>query len=646
MTLFKQIAIVFSIFIILTMGSVIYLNFKSANEFIQNQLYSVSEDTATSLGLSLSINIPKDGEDLSTMETMINAIFDRGYYEYIKLKDMDGKVLINNQNRLKIKSVPDWFVKIINLKVPTAKTQISSGWIPYGILSVKLHSGYAYLQIWNTFLDMSKTFLILVFVVLLGLYFLLKTILKPLKGVEKQAIAITKNDFIIQEKLPFTTEFKNVVIGMNKMVKKVKEIFEHEATIVQKYNKLLYNDSDTGMGNRKFFSLRLSSFLNHQDEKSSGTVVLFVLNNFEKTKQKLGYKELSQYINKLAEVFYKVTQNVEERVVTRLKDSDFAIILPNTNYEKTKQIVEEFFELSNKIKSEKLKNIKEFYISAGATYYDDEDTQKEILARADFALSSAKMKQEEYIHFHEVINNESLMELGQEEWHRLITNALKRDGIKLALQAVKNQNKEIFHQEAYLRISNDDGKFYPARVFMPMINSLNLSDEVDKKVISRAFELSKNNPIAINIAPSFINNTKNIFWLENLMRMPSNKYAQISFEASNYAVLNNLENFISFSKLVRELNFTFGIDNFDIQTSSLEYLQDLNPAYIKADKSFFIDMNSKNESSYQSFYILTKSLEINLIATAIENVKEEEKLKEIDIKLMQGAYIDEPSIQK
>ena len=78
MTLFKQITIIFSMFIILIIGSVMYLNFTSANQFIQNQLYTTSEDTATSLGLSLSMNIPTESENLSTMETMINAIFDRG----------------------------------------------------------------------------------------------------------------------------------------------------------------------------------------------------------------------------------------------------------------------------------------------------------------------------------------------------------------------------------------------------------------------------------------------------------------------------------------------------------------------------------------------------------------------------------------
>lgn len=646
MSLFKQIAIIFSVFIILIISSIMYLNFKSSNEFIQNQLYTTSEDTATSLGLSLSMNIPHDGEDLSTMETIINAIFDRGYYELIILRDTEGKVLIENKNILKVKNIPDWFINNVDIVVPTAQTQISSGWLPYGTLSVKLHSGHAYMQLWKIFIDILETFTILVSIVLLCLYFLLKFVLKSLKGVEEQAIAITNNDFIVQKNIPFTTEFKNVVAAMNKMVIKVKDIFEHEALMVQKYNNLLYNDQDTGMGNRKFFSLRLSSLLNQQNAKSSGTVILFVLNNFNETKKNVGYKVLNEYINKLAEVFYESTEGIEERVVTRLKDSDFSMILPETNYEKTKQIIDNFLEKTEKIKSNELRNIKEFYLSGGATYFEEKDNQKDILARSDFALSTARMKDKAYVHFHEIKNDESLMELGKQEWYKLVTTALKTDGIKLALQSVKDINETVFHKEAYLRMSDVKGNTYPARVFMPMLNALNLTDEVDKKVIQIALDISKKgSTIAVNIASSFIKNSENLYWLEKILKRASEENLKVSFESSNYAIVHDLDNFINFSRLIQKYNFAFGIDNFNITSRNLQYLQELKPAYIKSDKSFFIDMHDKGKgSSYESFNILAKSLDIKLIATAVENEEEYKTLKEMSLSLLQGAFIEEPYV--
>ncbi|NPA73871.1 MAG: diguanylate cyclase, partial [Epsilonproteobacteria bacterium] len=437
MTLFRQIAILFSIFIILVISSVMYLNFKSANDFIQNQLYTTSQDTATSLGLSLSMVIPEDN-DLSTMQTMINAIFDRGYYESIILYDTKGKVLIENKNKLKVKGVPQWFIDKVKLNVPIAKSQVMAGWMPYGTIAVKVHSGLAYQQLWKIFIDILRTFAILVSLALLALYILLKIVLKPLEGVEKQAKAIMENNFIVQEKLPFTTEFRHVVIAMNKMVMKVKEIFEHEAALVKKYNDLLYKDQDTGIGNRKYFLLRLSSLLEHEDNKSNGTVVIFVINGFFEIKRAVEYEKLHSYVKEICNLLQNTTKDIEERVVARLKDAEFSVILPDTDYKKTKSIMEDFIAKAEKIKKETVGDFKNLFIVGGATYYSEKDNIKNILSRADFAISIAKMKNESFVEFHKMEKEPLPIKSGKQEWYRFLNDALNKNGIKLALQSVKN----------------------------------------------------------------------------------------------------------------------------------------------------------------------------------------------------------------
>jgi len=65
-----------TLFLSIILASVMLLNFKTASEFVQNQLYSDAKNTARSLGLSLSK--VADPQDTSTMETLINAIFHSG----------------------------------------------------------------------------------------------------------------------------------------------------------------------------------------------------------------------------------------------------------------------------------------------------------------------------------------------------------------------------------------------------------------------------------------------------------------------------------------------------------------------------------------------------------------------------------------
>ena len=53
MTLFKQIALMLSLFLIIILTTVLILNFKSANQSVQDRLYEDAKNTATSLSLSL-----------------------------------------------------------------------------------------------------------------------------------------------------------------------------------------------------------------------------------------------------------------------------------------------------------------------------------------------------------------------------------------------------------------------------------------------------------------------------------------------------------------------------------------------------------------------------------------------------------------
>jgi hypothetical protein len=79
------------------------LNFKTSTLFVQNQLYADAKNTAHSLGLSLSH--VADPEDTSTMKTMMDAIFDSGYYEMIRLNDVEGKIIYERKTDVVVQNV-------------------------------------------------------------------------------------------------------------------------------------------------------------------------------------------------------------------------------------------------------------------------------------------------------------------------------------------------------------------------------------------------------------------------------------------------------------------------------------------------------------------------------------------------------------
>ncbi|MDO8454392.1 MAG: LapD/MoxY N-terminal periplasmic domain-containing protein, partial [Sulfurimonas sp.] len=221
MTLFKQIALMLSIFLLIILGTVFTLNFKSANTSVQERLYEDAKNTATSLSLSLGTA----AGDISVMSTMINANFDSGNYLYISLVDVDNVILYERKSENQRITVPEWFLKVVKIHAPVASANVSAGWNQVGILNVQSDVGYAYKQLYTILMSLLLSFSIIAIIALTILNLILVAILKPLKEVQRQAEAVGRNEFIIQKSIPNTKEFKDVVLGMNNMVSKVKAMF-------------------------------------------------------------------------------------------------------------------------------------------------------------------------------------------------------------------------------------------------------------------------------------------------------------------------------------------------------------------------------------------------------------------------------------
>ena len=190
MTLYRQLIIfTLCLFFLLFTGSWL-AKFESTRSFLINQLESHAQDTATSLGLSIS---SRDGAgDMATVEGMVNAVFDRGYYESIRLTDTNNKTVLERKLKVTIENVPQWFISLVPLKTPEATANTMSGWRRTGTVQVKSHPGYAYHTLWEDAVRMTLWFVACGILVLTGGAVGLRILLKPLYRVEQQADALCR----------------------------------------------------------------------------------------------------------------------------------------------------------------------------------------------------------------------------------------------------------------------------------------------------------------------------------------------------------------------------------------------------------------------------------------------------------------------
>ncbi|WP_169753856.1 bifunctional diguanylate cyclase/phosphodiesterase [Campylobacter curvus] len=644
MTLFKQIMLAVIAFGIVIFMAVGYLNFKSLNNYINDQLGENARHTANSLGLALKPII--DPDDMSMAETMINSMFDSGRYQLIKLEDVDGKILIESSQPTQAMGVPEWFFKFAKFEAPIAQSEIMTGWAKFGTLYVQGSTALAYNELYSNIKNIFEFLLVMIVVSLVVSYFGLKAIFRPLLKVQNQAEAILDNKFLIQEKIPFTTDLRQMVLAMNSIVKKVEDIFEREAATLNKYQELLYKDGMSGAYNRRFFQTKFSEYL-ASEEYSRGAIVLISFKELVNLKKILGFEKWQSFIIKIAQILKScVDESKFNAVIARLNDNDFALLMPSVDPQSVTGLTEKIMDEMKKTYQHFAINENEYPANAAIVDYEPKSQIGTLLTTADVTLANARLEGNFTYKIFKDSTNALIM--GKEKYRDLISKSMQNDMFKFASQKVASSDDKFEQYELYLRLVDDEGKWQMASYFMPMVNELDLGAALDLHILNRIAQIlpSKILPdgsLAINLGKEILNSDENFYKLEAVLKKIS-----ASSKFKNYIEIPNkddisLQSVIKLTNKLKEFGFGFGFDHFGLDAKSIERLKELNPDYVKIQAANIIDFFSENGSAQtrQSLEVIMNSKDIKLVAIGVENEEQKKKLLELGIMNMQGIYIDE-----
>ncbi|HEX2796838.1 MAG TPA: LapD/MoxY N-terminal periplasmic domain-containing protein, partial [Immundisolibacter sp.] len=92
MTLLRQLILAILALLLLVFAGSVAISVANTRHYLDAQLQSHAQDAATSLGLSLSTSAAEN--DRATMESMVDALFDSGYYRSIRIIDTGGAPLV------------------------------------------------------------------------------------------------------------------------------------------------------------------------------------------------------------------------------------------------------------------------------------------------------------------------------------------------------------------------------------------------------------------------------------------------------------------------------------------------------------------------------------------------------------------------
>lgn len=631
MTLFKQIALIVSMGVMVLLVLISLDNFQRTSHFLESQMQTSAQDVATTLGIAISTT--NSGNDKAALETYFNAMFDSGYYSRIQLVKADSSIIHMKERAMSVDSIPDWFIELVPLTPAVGKATIRQGWVVLGTLEVSIHPALAYAELYQNIKRSLAWFALLFFLILCVLWFDLHVLLRPLKKVRDQAEAIHENRFIKQTKLPKTTELRSVVIAMNHMIGKVQQVFNDQEQTLARCQTLIYKDEATGLGNRKYLLSQLVK-LTAEESTFSGSIILFKIGNLKEISDQYGYEKADLCVEKLVAILNgRISEELEEHCA-RMSEDEFALVLPSDKQGAGQAANEIFASFKEKLSSQ----LASAYLVAGSASVQAGSETGAVLAQLDMGLSQA-ISEGVYAYRH-AGETPLVLPQGKSEWRQWFKDKLANNGFYLVAQPVFDGSRQIIQRELFIRVNDEKGQLVPAGVFIPMAQVLGYALAVDRMV----FKLLDNilseggNPIpfAINLSNSFFQKADALEDFTALLDHFQAKGQQLCVEASHQAFLKSPQMFRKIASAVKSKGHRFGIDHLDLNIS-MDVLQAVQPVYVKASARLLDDMSeNKATGAYQALSTLTSALDIQIIAVGVDKQELADKLLALGVNGMQG----------
>jgi len=629
MSLLKQLFILIAVIflVIFTVNFIISVN--NTRSYLEIEAEIHAQDTATSLGLSLSPHMTA-GENDPLLLTMINAIFDRGYYKQIRLVNAKGEELVNSENPGVFESVPTWFIKILPMKTATAETEISSGWTIAGMLYVTINPGYAYLKLYEQ-AQKSLLYSLIAYVFFNVLvYFLLRLILIPLKMIEQLAKDIGNGSFNTISKLPWTTEIKNVTISMNFMSAKIKQIIEKLTEKLDKAGQQLQLDVLTKLKNKNCFD---GDMKNQLISHAEGYVIFIRIDNLGAFSKDKGRDVVDSFLVEFAKTLKESIEGIKHDVsIYRFFGSEFAMLaasMPRDEVEKLGNT------LTNNLTVLGQKYSRSDLVHIGIVPFNIGSSTADILSAASEAYEKAHLiGNNAYVIYQ---NDEKTRDI--EEWKRLVKRVTEERTYEITFVGKVYklpEEQDIVMQEVFAEIMDGD-QVVPIGAFISIAEKYDSVTNLDKGIIQRVIQAIADRkieyPVNINLSMSSVRDPQFLDWMNAYFKGHQDVVKQLVFGITAYSASKDLKSFEMFTSFIHDIGAKIMLKRYESKFISLEQVKRFDLDYLRLARELTTGISK--DAGKQQFVEAMKEvgdlLDTKIIAEAVENRDDFDTLKSIGI---------------
>ncbi|QZA81826.1 EAL domain-containing protein [Deefgea piscis] len=645
MTLLKQlILMIVLLFSVLFCGS-IYLNIQSSRSFLTEQLSTISQDTATSLGMQLSPLI-LDPQQRVIVQSMLDAVFDSGYYRKIQIVDVNGIVILERIAPLHVNQVPDWFVRLFPIETPSGEALMNHGWQQAGSIRIAANPGIAYASLWGSSVNAFYWFLAAFILTLCVAISLLHVVLRPLRAVEMQAMAICNREYPAPSPLPWTLDLRRVVQAMNQMTQKLKEMFVEQMASIDRLRQDAYLDRLTGLPNRRYFDLHFQQILAADEALAYRALLFLEVSHLNALNEQQGFQTVDALLIAIADLLKtNLANSAEDSFIARMSGNTFACLIADAESEQVAQIASDLMQQLSTLNEQGLTPYAQIGHIGVVMYHSQ--TGSEWLSEVDLALRTAQAAGTNTFYLDEGQDKNTLATRNATQWRDLLQTTLTQQNIELDTQRVKALDGQSLHHEVFARIRDADGELIPAALFIPMAKRHGLLPQFDRLVIDRCLTQMAAAPpqtrLAINLFGISIADAEFMAWLGDRLIATPHLAQRLSFELAEHEAIHQLSDVAGFIDKMTPLQVQVGLDNVGRGLSSLAYLSRLKVNYLKVDGAFSqqIDHNRDHQFYMDAMIKIAHGLDFMVIAKSVETAAEQATLAAMRIDGVQGFIVEE-----
>jgi len=646
MSFARQLTFVMFLVVVAALATREVLTVQALRDYVVLQLESHARDSARSLGLSISLHLAEDDELFA--ESIVDAMFDSGDYELIRVLDIDGNASIDRSRAPRSLDVPDWFVDLVPVHAPQASAELTRGWTRSGSVVVRSYPGYAYEQLWHSTLTSLQSALVFLMFALIVVTALLRWMLRPLDLIERQARAVADREFPRIERLPATREFRRVAQAMNLMTGSVEKIITEQSEQARRLQSEAYRDSVTGVRNRRALMMDIEQLAREAQHDGPGALVLINVRGLDAINRRAGYEGGDAFMRSVARCLEGALGGLPG-ALGRWGGGIFGVVLRQASRERVQELAGAVI---HELEGLEVDGARAESVNVGAVLDTGADDAETLVDKCEAALRNAEETASSSWHLWQASETVGVDGLQDDaHWSALLERVIAERQVVLEAQPVMEADgATLIHQEVLARFRDDDGELVPAGRFIPVAVRLGLGASLDVVIIEQVLDVlaerrQSSERLAVNLSVGAAADDDFMRWLAGrLASEPRSRRERLCLEVPEHFAADHPQAMRGLLDAVRPLGVAVGVDHCGAGDVSLSALRGLPLDYAKLYGAFVrgIHEDRERQALLRSLVSVGHGMGLVMVAEFVETDEEMGAVRNLGFDAAQGYLLGRP----